>query len=162
MQLNINISSCGKIQYLNGDFPCGTVVKYLPCSARDTVGLIPGWRTKIPHASEQLSPCATTRVCAQSKILQDVMKTLQDPTTKTQWSQINKLLKKQQQHIFSKTANKCYTSHNCFCNLLSFSWHCDDFTPVRRCPCHSLSLLGYCSRIWDCSRFCGFFPLLDI
>ena len=35
------------------------MVKSLPCNAGD-VGSIPGWGTKIPHAAEQLSPCATT------------------------------------------------------------------------------------------------------
>ena len=33
------------------------MVKNLPCNAGD-VGLIPGRGTKIPHAAEQLSPCA--------------------------------------------------------------------------------------------------------
>ena len=46
------------------DFPGGPVVKSLPCHAGDT-GLIPGWGTKIPHAS-----------------------------TKTRGSQINKYVKK--------------------------------------------------------------------
>ena len=36
------------------------VVKNLPSIAGDA-GLIPVWRTKIPHATGQLSPCATTR-----------------------------------------------------------------------------------------------------
>ena len=35
------------------------MVKNLPCNAGD-VGLIPGRGTKIPHAAEQLSPCALT------------------------------------------------------------------------------------------------------
>ena len=39
-------------------FPGGSVVKNLPASAGVT-GSIPG-PGKIPHASEQLSPCATT------------------------------------------------------------------------------------------------------
>ena len=43
-----------------GDFPGGSVVKNLPCNAGD-MGLIPGWGTKIPHATGQLSLCATTR-----------------------------------------------------------------------------------------------------
>ena len=42
------------------DFPGGSVVKNLPCNAGE-VGLIPGWGTKIPHATEQLRPCATAR-----------------------------------------------------------------------------------------------------
>ena len=41
------------------DFPGGPVVKNLPSNAGD-VGLIPDWGTKIPHATGQLSPCATT------------------------------------------------------------------------------------------------------
>ena len=39
------------------DFPGGQVVKNLPSNAEDT-GSIPGWGTKIPHATGQLSPCA--------------------------------------------------------------------------------------------------------
>ena len=39
-------------------FPGGTVVKNLPANAGDT-GSSPG-PGKIPHAVEQLSPCATT------------------------------------------------------------------------------------------------------
>ena len=38
------------------DFPDCPVVKNPPCNAGDT-GLIPGQETKIPHATEQLSPC---------------------------------------------------------------------------------------------------------
>ena len=41
------------------DFPGGPVVKDLPSNAGD-VGSIPGWGTKIPHATGQLSLCATT------------------------------------------------------------------------------------------------------
>ena len=40
-----------------GGFPGGSGVKNLPASARDK-GSIPGSR-RIPHASEQLNPCAT-------------------------------------------------------------------------------------------------------
>jgi len=40
------------LQY--GDFPSGPVVKNQPCNAGDA-GLIPGGRTKIPNAAEQLS-----------------------------------------------------------------------------------------------------------
>ena len=40
-------------------FPGGPVVKSPPSNAGDT-GLIPGQRTKIPHAAGQLSPWATT------------------------------------------------------------------------------------------------------
>ena len=38
----------------------GPVVKKPSCNAGD-VGSIPGWRTKIPHATEQLSLQATAR-----------------------------------------------------------------------------------------------------
>ena len=46
-------------------FPGGPVVKNLPCSAGDT-GLIPGWGTKSPHATEQLSShtASTELVCS--------------------------------------------------------------------------------------------------
>ena len=37
---------------------CGTVVKNLPTNAGD-MGF-DSWSMKIPHAAEQLSPCATT------------------------------------------------------------------------------------------------------
>ena len=36
------------------NFPCGPVVKSLPSNSQD-VSLMPGQRTKIPHATEQLS-----------------------------------------------------------------------------------------------------------
>ena len=42
-----------------GDFPGGPVVKNPPSNAGDT-GSIPGQGTKIPHATGQLSPHATT------------------------------------------------------------------------------------------------------
>ena len=42
-----------------GDFPGGPVVKNPPSNAGD-VGSIPGWGAKIPHATGQLSPRATT------------------------------------------------------------------------------------------------------
>ena len=41
------------------DFPGGPVVRNPPYSAGDT-GSIPGQGTKIPHATGQLSPRATT------------------------------------------------------------------------------------------------------
>ena len=40
------------------DFPGGAVVNNLPANVGDT-GFYP-WSGKIPHAAEQLSPCATT------------------------------------------------------------------------------------------------------
>ena len=42
----------------SGDFPDGLVVKNLPCNAGDT-GSIPGWGTKSPAATEQLSQHTT-------------------------------------------------------------------------------------------------------
>ena len=36
--------------------PGGPVVKNLPANAED-MGSVPAWSRKIPHASEQLSPC---------------------------------------------------------------------------------------------------------
>ena len=54
---------CGKLKKkkINGPRtpPGGPVVKNLPHNAGDT-GLIPGWATKIPHATEQLSPSTST------------------------------------------------------------------------------------------------------
>ena len=50
-----------KIQVLSNkerDSPGGAVVKNPPCKTRD-VGLISGWRAKMPHAMGQLSPNAT-------------------------------------------------------------------------------------------------------
>ena len=41
------------------NFPGGPVVKNPPSNAGDA-GSIPGWGAKIPHATGQLSPCATT------------------------------------------------------------------------------------------------------
>ena len=42
-----------------GDFPGGPVVKNPTCNAGDA-RLIPGWGTKVPHATRQLSPHTTT------------------------------------------------------------------------------------------------------
>ena len=55
-------------EQLRRDFPGGPVVKNPPCNARD-MGSIPGQRTKILHAMEQLSPRATTRqsVCHKER-----------------------------------------------------------------------------------------------
>ena len=45
------------------DFPGSPVVRNLPRDEGDT-GLIPGWGTKIPHATEQLlSPRAQELAC---------------------------------------------------------------------------------------------------
>ena len=49
----------GESKVICGDFPGGPVVKNLPSNAGDT-GSIPGQGTKIPHATWQLSPRATT------------------------------------------------------------------------------------------------------
>ena len=40
--------------------PDDPVVKNPPCNARD-VDSVPGWGTKIPCATKQLSPCATNK-----------------------------------------------------------------------------------------------------
>ena len=63
-------------------FPGGLVVKNLSCNAGD-MGLIPGCRSKIPHAAEQLSACAGSPLLSASA------------ATKTQCGQIlvNKYLK---------------------------------------------------------------------
>ena len=41
------------------DFPGGPVVKNSPCNAW-YLSSVPGWGTKIPHATEQLSLCVAT------------------------------------------------------------------------------------------------------
>ena len=43
----------------NEGLPWGPVVKNPPCN-EGGAGSIPGRGTKIPHASEELSPCATS------------------------------------------------------------------------------------------------------
>ena len=48
------------------DFPDGPVVKNLPYNAKN-MGSIPGQGAKIPHATEQLSLCATTTEPLHSK-----------------------------------------------------------------------------------------------
>ena len=47
------------IEKIRRDFPGAPVAENLPCNAGD-MGSIPGGGTKIPHATGQLSPCATT------------------------------------------------------------------------------------------------------
>ena len=47
------------IKYVSRDFPGDPMVKHLPSNAGDR-GSIPGGGTKIPHASEQLSPPLAT------------------------------------------------------------------------------------------------------
>ena len=44
----------------NWDFPGGPAVKNPPWNARD-MGSVPGWGSKIPHATEQPSLSATTK-----------------------------------------------------------------------------------------------------
>ena len=46
--------------YISRDFHGSTMVKNLPCNAGE-LHLIPGCWTKMPHVTEQGSPCATTR-----------------------------------------------------------------------------------------------------
>ena len=41
------------------EFPGSPLVKNLPCNAGDADSIL-GLGTKIPHAEEQLGPCATT------------------------------------------------------------------------------------------------------
>ena len=55
----VSVSPVGGGGAAGGDFPGGLVAKNLPSNARET-GLIPGWETKRPHATGQLSPCAET------------------------------------------------------------------------------------------------------
>ena len=57
-----DISTSGKYyqNWIYRDFPGGPGVKNPPSNAGDT-GSIPGQETKIPHATGQLSLCATTR-----------------------------------------------------------------------------------------------------
>ena len=58
----LNILYCTRCSYHKGfskDFPGGPAVKNLPAKVGDT-GSIRGWGSKIPHATEQLSPCTTT------------------------------------------------------------------------------------------------------
>ena len=43
------------------------MVKNLPCKARD-MGYVPGWGTKIPHTTEQLSPLTITTEPAHSGV----------------------------------------------------------------------------------------------
>ena len=53
------LEACLKIHTVL-DFPGGAVVKNPPANARDT-GSNPGpGGSRMPHAAEQLSPCATT------------------------------------------------------------------------------------------------------
>ena len=62
------------------DFPGGAVVKNLSDNAGDT-GLEP-WSGKIPHAVEQLSPCAATT----EPVLWSLWATTTEPTCHNYWS----------------------------------------------------------------------------
>ena len=55
-----------KINKYIRDFPGGPVVKNPPSNAGD-VGSIPGWGTKVPHATGQLSLHATTTEPTRSR-----------------------------------------------------------------------------------------------
>ena len=58
------------------DFPDGPVVNNLPANAEDEFNLCSG---KIPHASKQLSPCATTT----EPMLQNLFSTARESTAMT-------------------------------------------------------------------------------
>ena len=58
VSLGIKFKSAWKT--INKDFPSGPMVKNPSSDAQD-VGSIPGWGTKIPHATGQLSLCASTK-----------------------------------------------------------------------------------------------------
>ena len=48
-----------------GDFPGGPTVENLPSNAGDT-GSIPGWETKIPHATAK-TRCSQINKCLKNK-----------------------------------------------------------------------------------------------
>ena len=58
LQNFINITIIIMIKISFQDFPGGTVVKNTPCQCR--AHRLGPWSGKIPHATEQLSPCTTT------------------------------------------------------------------------------------------------------
>ena len=76
------------ISKVSWDVLHGLVVKNKPFNAWD-LGPIPGWRTKIPHAEGQLSPCVSTaqRVCSATR-------ERPQSTARTQHSQKKKKKKK--------------------------------------------------------------------
>ena len=57
-ELWVRLSSYFQMK-ISGDFPGGLVVRN-PLSNAGSVGSIPGWGTRIPHAAEQLSPQTAT------------------------------------------------------------------------------------------------------
>ena len=66
------------------------MVKNPPCSARDT-SLVPDQGTKIPHASEQLSPHTMTTESMLCNERSNMTTKILYATSKTQHSQRNKL-----------------------------------------------------------------------
>ena len=70
------------------DFPGDPVAKNLPCNAR-AAGLIPGWGTKIPHATEQLSLHTTATEPTHSRARVPQLER-SSTITKTRHSQVNK------------------------------------------------------------------------
>ena len=85
-----------RTEIINWDLLGGPVIKNLSYEVQG-IGLIPGWGTKILHATEQLSPhtAATEplshnqRICSpQQNVLHDATKT-PHATTKTQSREIN-------------------------------------------------------------------------
>ena len=64
--------------YPHYDFPGGSGVKNLPCNA-GAVGLIPGWKTKVPDAVEQLSPHAATKTRVSQPQLESLWDAMEDP-----------------------------------------------------------------------------------
>ena len=72
------------------DFPRGPMVKNPPSNAED-VGSIPGWGTKIPHATGQLSLHATTTELARLNERAHVLQTTEPmrPGAHAPWSPRN-------------------------------------------------------------------------
>ena len=71
------------IKELPGDFPGGPGVKNPPCNARD-VGLITGWRAKVPHRVEQLTlHTATTEICIITARVHVLQRRIPSVATKT-------------------------------------------------------------------------------
>ena len=54
----MNVNQILKNTFTQG-FPGGPAVRNPPCNVENPVS-VPGQGTKIPHATEQLNPCATT------------------------------------------------------------------------------------------------------
>ena len=109
---------------ISRDFPCGPAVKNLPSNTGDE-GLTPGWGTKIPHTSEQLSLCATTRgfMHCNGKIPHEAVKTPHS-ATKTRYCQINKYFWKESNSILIIVLGWDYIlwSHSCDHESSSWEW----------------------------------------